>query len=379
LLLPYHFIYCLFYSADTYTAITQARTPSPSKAGQQRASELETPQQQLDSESSEVYLSPSGVVSPSPPATITAAAMSDAAIASIEQPAAPATLWRLETTVGLASLSLLGSLLTSTCLKVEWHHLYATMSNSSTSATASGASSSERVPSPLAFMTTTAAWSQLSVHVMRPKDTGDFMESFTPFHAGMNGFFSTPQLSLGAGGLGPTLGPGSVLSGAAGGGGGGGKTGLNPLRPGVTPPSQIVPGIASAAGAGMKRRSSFSASVGAAGLAEEERLEHDLQEQETALPASGFDAAVARKEEEEQNMSPLLDAASGDSPSGTPSFADARSVMLSRFSGSTVGGGGGDSIISRHFSAHESELFEDAASELLLPDGSEIFYSVSIY
>ncbi|KAG7670791.1 hypothetical protein KSW81_004224 [Nannochloris sp. 'desiccata'] len=343
--------------------ITRACTPFSFKTGQQRASEPGTPRELLESESSDVFLSPPGLVPPLSPSPAAASNPPATTGAKAAEQAAPATLWRLETTIGLASLSLLGSLLTSTCLKLEWHHLFSAISNiptvvASSSSTTSTSNSSERNASSdessslLASLTTTVAWSQLSVHVMRPKDTGELMESYTPFH-GMNGVFSNPQLSLGAGGGVGRTGSGSVLSGA---GGGGVRTGFHSLRPDVTPPSQIVPGIASAAGAGMKRLNSFSASIGAAA----EGIDHEI------AAASGDDAAAANQEEQ-QHSSPLLDATFVDSPSDALSFTDARSVMLSRFSGS---GGGGGSVISRHFSVQDSELYEDAASELLLPDGS---------
>ncbi len=352
-------------SEDAYTnLLSRARTPSPLKGsaaaggqGQQRASELVTPREMLESESSDVFLSPP--VLATPPSATASTPIAEAS----EHPAAaaPAILWRVETTVGLASLSLLGSLLTSTCLKFEWHRIYSTISNIPPAIPPAAAAGDSASLPLLASLTTTVGWSHLSVHVMRPKDTGDLMESYTPFH-GMHGFFSTPQVSLGGGGgggggLGAT-GPGSVLSGAGeGAGSNNNRVGLHPLRPGVTPPSQIVPGIAHAAGAGLKRSAdSFSASVGAADA------QLDQEEQEPA-------AAISLNKLEHELHSPSM-----GSPSGTPSFADARSVMLSRFSGSA---GGGGSVISRHFSVHESELFEDAASELLLPEGKILVCFIS--
>jgi len=349
---------------------TQARTPSPPKTGHQRATELESPQELLESVSSDVFLSPRGLVSPLSPSPTAASTPPATTVATAEEQAAPATLWRMETTMGLASLSLLGSLLTSTCLKIECHHLFSTISNIPADVASSSSSSNsfernadgDESSSLLVSLTTTMVWSHLSVHVMRPKDTGELMESCTPFH-GMDGFFSTPQLSLGGGvGLGPS-GPGSVLSGAGGEGGGnvGGRTGFHPHHPGLTPPSQIVPGIASAAGAGMKQLNSFSASGSAAAAG--------INHQEIA--ATNGDDAVAANQEEQENIPILPDAPSVDSPIDTPSFADARSARLSRIS---VSGGGGGSIISRNFSAQDSELYEDAASELFLPDGSKIIH-----
>ena len=354
----------------------------------QRTAELTTPRQLLDSEASEIFLSPpQGHVSPSANIHVSPASLGDTTLVDTASahPVQKKTRWRIETAVGHLSLSLLGSLLTSTCLKLEWHNISSSVStilppvtaaSSSEAANRNGASDSDNFNDAAllaASLTTTGAWSQLSMHVLRPKDTGEMMESFTPFGGMNNGIFSTPQFGFGggAGGLGPQTGPGSVLSGA-GEVDANTKPGLNPLVPSGTPPSQIIPGIASAAGAGMKRQgSSFFASA----VDQEE-------EQETGLDDADADANQSFREREEgegetaneaqqqDSGTPLVDASLDSASAATPSFTDARSVMLSRFYSSS-GGGGGGSIGSRHLSVHESELFEDAASELFLPDGSK--------
>lgn len=243
---------------------------------------------------------------------ITPIAVSEAATATpaaaIEVAPVQATPWQLDASLGIFGLSILGSTPSSTCLKAEWHQLAASVSSGCCPPTMSSqASESEGPPS----LTATLTWSQLSFHVLQPKDGVEAMD-YTPF-IGSGVVFGSPNGGVDA----P---PGSQLFPS-------------------TPPFQQIPGIASAAGARVLKRSLSAGTATGLNTAVSGGGAPD------APDASGVQINV-------HTLTPL--------PEPTLAPSEIRS-MLPRYSA--------NSAVSRYFSAADSE-FEDAASDFLA-DGSK--------
>ena len=225
------------------------------------------------------------------------------------------TPWQLDASLGVLGLSILGSTPSSTCLKAEWHQLSALVSSGCCSSENSSQDSPSETDNTPATLTGHLSWSQLSFHVLQPKDTVEAME-YSPFLGNLGGGFGSPT---GLGGI-----PGGA--------------GLFPS----TPPFQQAPGIASAAGARVLRRTA-SAGAGSPSI---------------SGAGGGVGAGVASSTDggvqiNVHTLSPW--------PEPTLAPSEVRS-MLPRYSA--------NSAVSRYFSAADSE-FEDAASDFFA-DGSKL-------
>lgn len=101
--------------------------------------------------------------------------------------APPSAPWQLDIALGVLGLSIVGSMPSSTCLKVEWRGVGCRLSGGA-------AGGSEHAASGASL-----AWDDLAVHVMQPKAVMDFMDSMqypSSFMLGAEGYGSPVAPSL---------------------------------------------------------------------------------------------------------------------------------------------------------------------------------------